>query len=417
MSIPRRISLRDGVTGEFHVWVADTLLAVSVAVVSVVFSTVADPALSLVGLVLSASLAIRRSCPALALAVGMSAAAAYALLSTGPPVSAVVVPVLVYSLARWSGRTLAWTALGVALLGAVAGPVRWMTPQAEPRSANDILITVAAYAGVVVVAYVVGQRGRERAEAQIQREHERAERQRLELAEQERTARAAAAEERNEIAREVHDIVAHSLSMIAVQAEGGSALVARNPESAAEILSGIADESRKALNEIRDMVSFLRRGGFPGGSWPENYRPAPGFADIWELLDRLGGRAHLRVVGRERAIGAVMSFTIYRVVQESLTNFLRHAGSSAKVDVIVTFRDDTMDVIVRDDGRGATAATDGRGHGLHTMRERVLAHGGTMTARPVTGGGFEVHVILPLPSPARNEDRDQDRPGRTEQRT
>lgn len=417
MSIPRRTSLRDGVTGEFHVWVADTLLAVSVAAVSVVFTAVPELAASLVALVLNASLAIRRSHPALALAVGMSAAAAHALLSTSLPVSAIVVPILVYSLARWSGRTLAWTALGVALLGAVAGPVRWMTPPDELRGINEVLITIAAYAGVVVVAYVVGQRGRERAEAQIQREHGRAERQRLELAEQERTARASAAEERSEIAREVHDIVAHSLSMIAVQAEGGRALVGRNPESAAEILSGIADESRKALNEIRDMVSFLRHGSFPGGSSPENYRPAPGFADLWELLDRLGDRAHLRVIGRERAIGAVVSFTIYRVVQESLTNFLRHAGSSAKVDVIVTFGDDTMDVIVRDDGRGAAATTDGKGHGLQTMRERVLAHGGRMTACPATGGGYEVHVSLPLPPPVRSGDRDQDRSERTDQLT
>jgi signal transduction histidine kinase len=250
MSIPRLTSLRDGVTGELHAGVADVLLALAVAVVSLA-SMIPHVEGSLVTLGLSASLAIRRTHPE------------------------------------------------------------------------------------------------------------------------------AAAEERNEIAREVHDIVAHSLSMIAVQAEGGRALAARSPDGAAAVLSEIADEARNALNEIRDMVGFLRQGRLPGVSSHEGHRPAPDLGDVRELVGRLGDRAGLRIAGRVRPIGPLVAFTVHRVVQEALTNFVRHAGPSATVQVTVAFGDDVVDVTVRDDGLGAAAAaSDGKGNGLHTMKERVLAHAG-----------------------------------------
>jgi signal transduction histidine kinase len=247
--------------------------------------TVYDVAGSLTGLVLSGSLAFRRTHPVVALVIGTAAAIAQAVLLKNLTVSVVAVPILVYTFARWFGRPLARSAVGLALMGAIAGPVWWLTSRAEPVSTNDILLTVVAYASFIIVAHGFGELGRERAEAQAQREHDLVERRRLEFAEQ---ARATAAEERNEIAREVHDIVAHSLSVIAVQAEGGRSLVTRSPERAAEILSVIADESRSALNEIRDMVGLLRRGSL---SAPENYRPAPGLDDVKDLIDRVGADA------------------------------------------------------------------------------------------------------------------------------
>jgi signal transduction histidine kinase len=344
-------------------WVADALMAAALAVVSVAFS-IPDVVASLLALALSASLAVRRSAPVVALVVATAAAVAQAMMLTNLSLSIVAVPVLVYSFARWSGRALAWSALGVGLAGAVAGPVGWLTARPDAPTVSGVVTTVAAYAGVVVVAHIVGQRGRERAEAQARRERELVERQRLELA------------------REVHDVVAHSLSMIAVQAEGGRALVTRSPERGPEILSVIADESRNALNEIRDMVSLMRR-------------PALSLGDVRQLVDRLGDRARLRIAGQDLPISPMLSLSVYRVVQESLTNFLRHAGPSAEVDVAVVITGDNVDVTVRDNGCGSAAASDGKGHGLETMRERVLAHGGTMTAGAVASG-YEVRAVFPI---------------------
>nr|WP_225954070.1 histidine kinase [Kibdelosporangium phytohabitans] len=200
-------------------------------------------------------------------------------------------------------------------------------------------------------------------------------------------ARAEAAEERAEIAREVHDVVAHSLSLIAVQAEGGRSKAMRDPASAPEVLGVIADESRHALDEIRDMITVLRKGGISSDQ--------RGAAGIHDLVGRLGDRARLTVVGD---VGPSLGFTIYRVVQEALTNFLRHAGPSATVTVTVAVDGDQAEVTVQDDGHGPAAATDGKGHGLTTMRERIQARGGTLTAGPLTPVGYQVRATVPVMS-------------------
>ncbi|MET0236911.1 MAG: histidine kinase [Kibdelosporangium sp.] len=363
--------------GDSRVWVADSLLAAAVAVLSMAFAF-PDLVASLLALALSASLVVRQSLPVVALVWACAAAVAQALLLTNLTMSIVAVPILVYSLARWSSRGLAWTALGIGLAGAIAGPTWWLSSRG---GLGDVLVTVAAYASVVIVAHVVGLRERDRADTQVVRR-------RLDRLERDQAVQAAAADERNQIAREVHDIVAHSLSMIAVQAEGGRALVTRSPGRAPEVLEVIASESRAALNEIRDMVSLLRGDA--------TYRPAPGFNDIQDLVDRLGTRARLRISGRPRTIGPVLSLTIYRVVQESLTNFLRHAGPHAEADVIVFVDHNSTDVTIRDNGHGSTAPTDGRGHGLPTMLERVTSSGGTLTTGPIPTGGYQVHATFPL---------------------
>ncbi|TWP46117.1 hypothetical protein FKR81_36910 [Lentzea tibetensis] len=333
----------------------DVLVAVAVAAVSLLF-TAPDPVASSLAVALSAPLAIRRTHPALALVVATAAAVAHAALVDTLSVAVVTVPVLVHSFARWERRGLALTAVGIALAGAVIGPVTWHAGQ----PASTVVFTVSAYVAVVAGVYVAGWSARERAAALEQ---------------------AARAQERAEIAREVHDVVAHSLSMIAVQAEGASA----RPDKAADVLAVIAEESRRALNEIRDMVGMLRR---------DDYRPAPGLDDVEELVERLGERAELRIVHNGSPIGPVLGLTVYRVVQESLTNFVRHAGPQAKAEVTVVIGADTTDITVRDDGRGAEARPDGRGQGLRVMRERVRAHNGTLVASAVDGG-FEVRAVLP----------------------
>jgi signal transduction histidine kinase len=275
---------------------------------------------------------------------------------------------------------------------------------------------VAAGAATVIAAFIAGRRDREREEQERQREWERAERRRLELAEHERALQVAATRERTAAAREVHDIVAHSLSVIAVQAEGGRALTARHPQRAPEILETIAETAREALDDLRGLVAMLRGGGPAADRPPEaayrpapgsgdgpaangraeaGYRPAPGIGDIDELVSRLDGRVRLRVAGNRRQVGPVAGMTVYRLLQESLTNVLRHAGPDAAVDVRLDIGERGIDLVVRDDGYGAASATDGQGTGLAAMRERVQLHAGTLTAGPRSGGGFEVHAVLP----------------------
>jgi len=373
----------------------DAGLALGVALGSLFFAYPGPAAMAVV-LGMCAPLVIRRAYPRVALAALTVAALVQVLTQEDPTVSVVAVPILVYSLARWSTTVEARAGLAVALVGSVVGPARWLTNRSEEPTVESWVTAVVAGAGIFVSVFIAGRRGHDREERQAQQERERAERRRLELADHERAVQMAAAEERTAVAREVHDIVAHSLSVIAVQAEGGRALTARHPQRAPEILETIAETAREALDDLRELVAMLRGGGSattdqPGGS----YRPAPGIDNLGELVSRLDGRARLRVVGNRRQVGPVTATTVYRLVQESLTNVLRHAGPDAEVDVQLDIGERTIDLVVRDDGSGAASTTDGRGAGLAAMRERVGLHAGTLTAGPRAGGGFEVHAVLP----------------------
>jgi signal transduction histidine kinase len=339
-------------------------------------------------------LALRRAYPWAALAVSGVAGAVHVVVLADPTLSVVAVPVVVHSLARWARIGAARAALVVGLIGAVVGPARWLIGRPESPTLRDWVTSIAGNGAVVVAAFVVGRRAREQEELQAQRERERAERQRLALAEHQRAVQAAAAEERTAVAREVHDIVAHSLSVIAVQAEGGRAMTARHPERAPEILETIAETAREALDDLRELVAMLRGDG-PADPSGASYRPAPGIGDIDELVSRLDGRVRLRVAGNRRQVGPVAGMTVYRLVQESLTNVLRHAGPDAAVDVRLDIGERAIDLVVRDDGYGAASVANGRGTGLAAMRERVQLHDGTLTAGPRAGGGFEVHAVLP----------------------
>ncbi|WP_285683514.1 histidine kinase [Actinoplanes sp. NBRC 103695] len=368
----------------------DAWLPLGVAGVSLYF---AYPGWWAMGVVLAmcAPLVVRRAYPRVALAVLTVASVVQALTVESPTVSVVAVPILVHSLARWSSTAQARAGLAIALGGAVVGPANWLTGRGEEPTAGAWVTAVAGAAGIVVAAFVAGRRDRERVERETQREQEREQRRRLELAAHERALRAAAAEQRTAVAREVHDIVAHSLSVIAVHAAGGRALTQRQPHRAPEILETIAETARGALDDLRELVAMLRGDG-PAG---DGYSPAPGIGDLDELVSRLDGRVRLRVDGNRRQVGPVAGMTVYRLVQESLTNVLRHAGPGAAVDVRLDLGEQVIDLVVSDDGHGAAAATDGRGTGLAAMRERVQLHHGTLTAGPRAGGGFEVHAVLP----------------------
>ena len=225
-----------------------------------------------------------------------------------------------------------------------------------------------------------------------------AERDELRQAEEQQRSRAGESTERNRIARELHDIVAHSLSVIVVQAEGGRALAAKRPEQAVETLGTIAETGRNALEEMRRIVGVLRGGEAASSTdGPSAYAPLPGLGDIDELVRGTSDAAELVSYGSPPEVSPADGLTAYRVVQESLTNVLKHAGPAARARVTLAYTTDSIEIDVSDDGRGAaTLAETVTGHGLLGMRERVTALGGTLSAAPRPGGGYAVRASLPL---------------------
>ena len=219
----------------------------------------------------------------------------------------------------------------------------------------------------------------------------------------EELARRAVIEERLRLARELHDVVAHAMSVIAVQSGVGAHVANTQPEEAAKALVAIEATSRAALEELRRLLGVLRQEHEPQG----DLAPVPGLADLDSLLaevTKAGLAVKLRVNGTRPPLPAGVDLSAYRIVQEALTNVVKHAGP-ARAQVVVGYRDQDVTVEVTDDGRGAVAsAGDGRagsGHGLIGMRERVAAFGGDLEVGPRPGGGFRVAARLPLAAERR----------------
>jgi signal transduction histidine kinase len=210
-------------------------------------------------------------------------------------------------------------------------------------------------------------------------------------------ARQAVAEERVRIARELHDVVAHHVSLMVVQAGAVRETVdAAHPSRA--VLDSMARTGREALAEMRHMLGVLRLEDAPDAA---GRAPQPGVADLTPLLEQARGAGlpvELRVEGTARPLPPGVDLSAYRIVQEALTNTLRHAGP-AEALVLLRYRPDALEVRVSDSGHGSDAQPSG-GHGLVGMRERVALFGGELHAGPVPGGGFAVRAILPLGSPA-----------------
>ncbi|MDF5752617.1 sensor histidine kinase [Spongiactinospora sp. TRM90649] len=224
---------------------------------------------------------------------------------------------------------------------------------------------------------------------------------RAERAERERDQQAiiAAAAERARIARELHDVVAHNVSVIIVQADGAAYAIDGDPEQARRAVQTISSTGRQALAEMRRLVGVLRQDD-PGG---EEYAPQPGLAQIDELVTQVrssGLPVRLRVTGTPEAVPAGEQLTVYRIVQEALTNTLKHGGPDAEATVELGYGGGQIRISVADDGRGAGAPRPAGGHGLVGMRERVTMYGGRVHTGPRPGGGFRVEVTLPVPSTA-----------------
>jgi signal transduction histidine kinase len=179
-----------------------------------------------------------------------------------------------------------------------------------------------------------------------------------------------------------------------VQAEGGKAMAAKKPEAAVTALTTIAEAGREALTEMRRIVGVLRAG--PQGEDTPDYAPAPKLADIPDLVARTTDRAKLEITGVAPPGSETLQLTVYRVVQEALTNFLKHAGPDAHATVSLQYQPTSIAFDISDDGAGEAAATDNPGHGLKGMQERVVSMGGWVTTRPLTQGGFQVRGVIPL---------------------
>jgi signal transduction histidine kinase len=220
-------------------------------------------------------------------------------------------------------------------------------------------------------------------------------------AEQERDTqvRMAMAEERARIARELHDVIAHNVSVMVVQADGAAYAIDTDVDRARSALETISATGRQALGEMRRLLGVLRESD-DGGS----YTPQPGIDQLDELVEQVrdaGLALEYAVEGEPKDLPQGLQLSVFRVVQEALTNTLKHAGPGARARVRLRYERDCVDIHVTDDGRGAAAAADGKGHGLAGMRERVALYGGTVRAEPAAGGGFEVAVRLPAEGAVR----------------
>jgi signal transduction histidine kinase len=291
--------------------------------------------------------------------------------------------IALYAVGRYCGRG---TALTVAVATLVAGFVVAEISRNVPSYNFQNLGTLAAVPFAVLAGawvrtqrtYVLG--AEERAN--------RAER------EQEEEARRRVTDERLRIARELHDIVGHALMSISVTSSVSARFVEEDPKAGREALETINTVSNSALGEIRRTLSLLRGVTEPLKS------PGLGLGDLDDLIHRSradGLPVTLHESGRRSEIPAIVGFTVYRIVQESLTNIKRHAEQVTKVAVTLTFTPDSLDVAVTNDGRPVEMAERGSyGLGIQGMRERVAATGGRLNTTALPGGGFRVHARLPL---------------------
>lgn len=397
----RRPAPRPGqpdVTSQGVGWTADVLLT-AIALATLLAMTVLvhgassyrAPLYAIVTLFMVLPLALRRRYPVAMLAIVTFGGLLHLAWSTSPLPCLAVVPLVVFSVARFVEAKPSRWAVAVGIAASIAGPLSWQAGGLGWEF-NAVVLAMLVCLGMVITPYVVGRRIREAEITRITRQQTEQQRHRAELAEREQAARMAEVAVRQEIARELHDIVAHSLSVMVVQAEGGRALATKKPERAAEALATIADTGREALDEMRRIVGVLRSGEQEGAA----YAPAPGLADIPEMVARTGGRVRLTQRGGGAPPSQAVQLVAYRVVQEAITNMLKHAGPGATADVIIGHRGDELAIEVVDDGIGVPATFDGRGNGLRGMAERVAAMGGTLATGPRPGGGFGVRAVLPV---------------------
>ncbi len=338
-------------------------------------------AVSVTYLVAGLAVLVRRTRPGLAFTVGIGALVVQALTIGTSEGNGSLLPALLlcYSVAVHGSRRVAVVALCAIPVAAAIREIR------NPE--NTTLAEVLSGLGwdvVIVSAWLLGAYVRTRRQLVVELRQRAAD-----------SAEAAAATERARVARELHDVLAHSLGVVVVQAEAAEEALDRRPEVAAESLRSIQRTGREALVEVRRLVGVLRE----DEAVREPSRGAGAVAELVRGVSAAGLPVELDVDGSVEGLPAAPDLAVYRIVQESLTNVLKHAGAS-RARVHIARGPDRVCVEVTDDGRGAPGGTDdGAGNGLRGMRERVTALGGTFSAGPQRDGGFAVRAELLLGEP------------------
>ena len=349
----------------------------------------------LMSMVMPVALAWRRSHPAGSAIVIYTAALLH--FTTGTPVifADVLIFVALFSVAvygpRWANYAgLVGALLGCALQGAM---VAYYATGTAGSPWIGGAITFAFLAAVVLCTWGLSLLRRVR----VERTESLAERAARLERERDQQAQIATAAERARIAREMHDVVAHSLSVVIAQADGGRYAAAHDSEAAGRALGTISESGRAALTDLRRILGVLRSDEADAGQ----LLPQPADTDLEHLVSQVreaGLSVSLVRMGTARPLPAGTGLALYRITQESLTNTLKHAGPNTKATVVLQWHPTHLDLIIDDDGRGAAAAATG-GHGLVGMRERATMLAGTLTAGPRSGGGWRVHAQIPLPAP------------------
>ncbi|MFJ8826274.1 sensor histidine kinase [Streptomyces sp. NPDC102467] len=345
--------------------------------------------------VLSVVIALRRRMPEKMLVLAMVAGLGQVVLDARVNPSDFALLVIVYTCAATGARWASRLALAAGLCAAPLSELRW--PSAEGGGFAHFAVTIFQMVPFAL-AWVLGDSLRTR-RAYLAQLEERANR--LEK-EREAQSKVAVAAERARIARELHDVVAHNVSVMVVQADGAAYVLDQAPDQARKALETISGTGRQALAEMRRLLGVLRTGEHEEGG---EYVPQPDVEQIEDLVEQVrtsGLPVDFKVEGTPRPLPSGVELTAYRIVQEALTNTRKHGGPNAGASVRLVYFDDGLGLLVEDDGKGAPhelyedGGADGRGHGLIGMRERIGMVGGTLDAGPRPGGGFRISALLPL---------------------
>ncbi|MET9891695.1 sensor histidine kinase [Streptomyces sp. NPDC006465] len=303
--------------------------------------------------------------------------------------------VIIYTVAADGARWASRFALIGGLCAGTLSQLRW--PATESGGLGGVLIAIFQTVPFAL-AWVLGDSIRTRRAYLAQLEERAA---RLEK-EREAQAKVAVAAERARIARELHDVVAHNVSVMVVQADGAAYVMDTAPDQAKKALETISGTGRQALAEMRRLLGVLRTGEHQESG---EYVPQPDVEQLDDLIAQCrtsGLPVDFKVEGTPRPLPSGVELTAYRIVQEALTNTRKHGGPNAGASVRLVYFDDGLGLLVEDDGKGAPhelyedGGADGQGHGLIGMRERVGMVGGTLDAGPRPGGGFRISALLPL---------------------
>lgn len=344
--------------------------------------------------VLVAGIALRRKAAILGLALTVGALLLNGLLDPGFAHGGGLTFLIAwflahYAVGRWTRGWLAW--LGPLIVVGTTALLFVFDGNADPTNPGDL----AYFLSICAVPWGVGVVTRLRSEhlAALRADNER-----LEL-EQEEIARRAVTEERARIARELHDVVSHAISVTVLQARGARRTLGVDDQLVRRALDAIEQTNTAALGDMRRLLAVLRDTEDEPGV-DHRRAPQPSLANLGLLVEQVAAAGlvvDLEVQGTPTHVPPGVDLSAYRIVQEALTNVLRHSGS-ATARLCVRYAPDELEVVVRDNGAGARAPSGvgaGSGHGLIGIRERVAVVGGEVTAGPCTGGGFQVRARIP----------------------